>query len=123
MKSPSRRLSQPRDPAAWRARGPISPSPKVTTSHMTAATARLVSGPTTAIRNSSRGRGASIFILLTPPKRKRVMPSTPIPRRCAITEWLISCNSTDAKNTTVVMPAAARRAGPDASVKTFWNWT
>ena len=45
----------------------------------TAPISRLVSGPTTAIRNSWPGRCESSLISETPPKRKSVMLATSIP--------------------------------------------
>src|SRR2546422_2732190 len=48
---------------------------------------RLVSGPTTAIWNSTPGLVGSRSILETPPKMNRVMFFTGRPRRRATNEW------------------------------------
>ncbi len=58
---------------------------------------RLVSGPTTAIVNSVRGFSGSSSRLLTPPKMKRVILPTFMPRAWATREWANSCSSTEIK--------------------------
>ena len=54
------------------------------------ASTRLVSGPTTAIRNSVEARGASVRRLETPPNRNSVIEAVPMPRVRATSEWASS---------------------------------
>ena len=85
------------------------------TAPKTAASARLVSGPASAIRNSSRARRGSALICAAPPKMNSVIRGTGTP--CAFETRLCasSCASTDAKNSRLVASAKPQRSSADHS--------
>src|SRR3990172_11602709 len=73
------------------------------TARTTAAIAKLVSGPTTAMTNSVDGFFASPARFETPPKMKRVIERTPSPRDLATSEWASSWTTTEAKRRIAVI--------------------
>jgi hypothetical protein len=68
-----------------------------------------VSGPTSAIRNSSPGPRDSTLARVAPPNRNSVMSWTRIPRAWETSAWASSWTRTDPKNST-----AAKMAIPTA---------
>ena len=72
--------------------------------------ANVTTGPATATRNSWPGDRVSLFIFITPPKKNRSMPLTPMPSRRATTAWPSSCSRIDPKK-----PKAAATAVQNAS--------
>jgi hypothetical protein len=75
----------------------------------------LVSGPTSAIRNSSPGPRDSTLARVAPPNKNRVMSWTRIPRAWATTAWASSWTSTDPKNSTVARMPSPTAPPPDSS--------
>src|SRR3990172_4020961 len=73
------------------------------TARTTAAIAKLVSGPTTAMTNSVDGFFASPARFETPPKMKRVIERTSSPRDLATSEWASSWTTTEAKRRIAVI--------------------
>ena len=82
-----------------------------------APTPRLVSGPTMAIQNSSLADSASRPRLETPPKTKRVIPFTGMPRDFATSEWESSCSKIEAKKMPATTTPTAQRWNCDHSGK------
>jgi hypothetical protein len=78
--------------------------------------AKLVTGPTTAIRNSARGLGGSSSRCETPPNTCRVIPRTESPCAIATSEWDSSWSNTETKrrnaaSSPLAQWAAAGRSG------------
>ena len=58
---------------------------------------KVTAGPAIATRNSAPGESVSRLIFITPPNRKRSIPSTAIPSRRAASAWPSSCATIEAK--------------------------
>ncbi len=85
-----------------RAASQKSPVPAIAmpTSEPTVTIASVTSGPATATKNSLPGVSVSWLIFMTPPKKKRSIPATPIPTRRAASAWPSSCSRIEPKNST-----------------------
>ena len=81
---------------------------RIPTAPNTTASARLVSGPTTAIRKSAAGVSASPSSSETPPNNHRVMPRTRMPLWTATMVWDASWARSDAKKRRAPTVAAAQ---------------
>src|SRR5439155_25741548 len=87
------------DPGTERAAAPTPAAPSVAAAAQHApASTKLVSGPTTAIKNSSAALAGSSLIVATPPKMKSVTRCTSAPRARATREWASSCSNTQTKS-------------------------
>jgi len=91
------------------------PRPTTSMSQNSPASSRLVSGPTTAIRNSSPGPRDSTLARVAPPNRNSVMSWTRIPRAWETSAWASSWVRTEPKNSTVARTASPTAAPPDRS--------
>ena len=114
MKTPSTRFIHQRYQSTAAAGDSVAGSTPWAT-HSTRNSAKLVSGPTTEIMNSSRGPLGSAPRLLTPPRRKRVMPSAGKPRALATREWASSWMRTETKRSraaTIPVAQYVRAAHP-----------
>ena len=89
--------SQNESPPASRTATPAAPS--ISTS--------VTSGPAAATRNSAPGESVSRLIFITPPNRKRSIPSTPIPSRRAASACPSSCSRIEPKKENAETTATA----------------
>ena len=74
-----------------------------------------MSGPTSAMRNSSPGPRDSTLARVAPPNKNRVMSWTRIPRAWETSAWASSWTRTDPKNSTADRIASATAPPPDSS--------
>lgn len=74
-----------------------------------------MSGPTSAIRNSSPGPRESTLARVAPPNKNRVMSWTRIPRAWETRAWASSWTRTEPKNSTVARMPSATAPLPDSS--------
>ena len=74
-----------------------------------------MTGPTTAIRNSSPGPRESTLARVAPPNKNRVMSWTRIPRAWETRAWASSWTSTDPKNNTAANRPSPTAPAPDSS--------
>ena len=73
-----------------------------------------MSGPTSAMRNSSPGTRDSTLARVTPPNKNRVMSWTRIPRAWETSAWASSSTRPDPKNSPAVRMAIPTAPTPDS---------